>query len=105
MTRRLLLSTLAAALTFAAPAPAAAAPDQTIASTYSQTTSWVAMMSTLEHLQVGDSVIAEIHRERAFVEQDGRTVKGDRCVKMPDVTNGYGECAITEYQVTFTRMS
>jgi hypothetical protein len=55
-------------------------------------------------LQPGDSVTAEVTRQRSFVRQDGKTTKGDRCVSAPDVTNGYGECAITEYRVTFTRV-
>jgi hypothetical protein len=55
-------------------------------------------------LKSGDSVTAEITRQRSYVRQDGKTTKGDRCVSAPDVTNGYGECAITEYRVTFTRI-
>jgi predicted RNA-binding protein len=39
------------------------------------------------------------------VAQDGKVYRGDNCVRAPDLKEGYSECAVTEYAVTFTRLS
>lgn len=59
----------------------------------------------IARLQVGDSVVAEVKRQRAYVEQDGQVFRGDSCVHAPDLKHGYSECAVTDYSVTFTRLS
>jgi hypothetical protein len=62
-------------------------------------------LARLTRLGVGDSVVAEVKRQRAYVEQDGKVYRGDSCVRAPDLKMGYSECAVTEYSVTFTRLS
>jgi hypothetical protein len=59
----------------------------------------------LARVAVGDSVVAEVLRQRAYVAQDGKVYRGDSCVRAPDLKEGYSECAVTEYAVTFTRLS
>ncbi|HEU4658256.1 MAG TPA: hypothetical protein VFR97_12060 [Capillimicrobium sp.] len=60
----------------------------------------------IARLQPGDSVVSEVTVERTYVDDDkARTTKeGDRCLKLPKLTAGYTECAVTEYSVTFTRI-
>ena len=43
-------------------------------------------------------------RELKYVEEKGTVTKGDDCIKAPDLTDGYSECAVTDYSVTFTRV-
>jgi hypothetical protein len=64
-----------------------------------------AQLKRLTSLGVGDSVVAEVRVQRSYVESDGKVTKGDNCIKAPDVATGYTECAITDYSVTFTRLS
>ena len=59
----------------------------------------------IARLQVGDSVTAEVKRQRTYIQQDGKIVRGENCARMPDLKEGYSECAVTEYAVTFTRLS
>jgi hypothetical protein len=62
-------------------------------------------LARLTRLKPGDSVTAEVRVQRFYVQEKGTVTKGDDCIKMPDLTDGYGECAVTDYSVTFTRMS
>jgi len=62
-------------------------------------------VARIAHLKVGDSVVAEVKRQRTFVQLADRNVRGDNCARMPDLKEGYSECAVTEYSVTFTRLS
>ena len=62
-------------------------------------------VARIARLKVGDSVTAEVKRQRTYLQQDGKVVRGDNCARMPDLKEGYSECAVTEYAVTFTRLS
>jgi hypothetical protein len=62
-------------------------------------------LARLTRLKDGDSLVVEVKRQRAYVEQDGKVHRGDSCVHAPDLKRGYSECAVTEYSVTFTRLS
>jgi hypothetical protein len=62
-------------------------------------------LARLTRLKPGDSVTAEVRAQRSYVQEKGTVTKGDDCIKAPDLTDGYSECAVTDYSVTFTRMS
>jgi hypothetical protein len=60
----------------------------------------------IARLKVGDSVVAEVKQQRTYVDDAGQVVRGEDCIRMPDIKEGgYSECAVTEYAVTFTRLS
>jgi hypothetical protein len=61
-------------------------------------------LARLTKLKPGDSVTAEVRRQRSYVDEKGTVTKGDDCIRAPDLTDGYSECAVTDYSVTFTRV-
>ncbi len=55
-------------------------------------------------LERGESLDAKVRQERWYVDQGGATTQGTSCIQMPVLVDGYAECAVTEYVVTFTRV-
>lgn len=55
-------------------------------------------------LKRGRSVTIEVTQTHMYANVKGKVTKGERCSAMPDVVEGYGECAVSDYKVKFTRV-